>query len=131
MISDLFFPQSPPIIAEWQPIFLEPIVNSGERITVLIIIKNQKNEVTINRAIDEPILKLLYGKSSSHIIGLIEYLEKSIKNPLNWDIPFEGVYLGPWSTATDFSLEGVLLQALTLSSSGFVAQRFEMQSAPN
>ena len=117
MFSNLTFPNNPPIVAEWQPIFLEPIVNSGERITVLIIIKNDRDEISIHRAVDNSVLKFLYGKSSSQIIGLIDYLEKTIKDPLDWVTPFDGVYPGFWSTATDFSNEGILQQALAQSSS--------------
>lgn len=117
MFSDLVFPQDPPIVAEWQPIFLEPIINSGEKITVLILIKDNQNKFTINRVVDESVLKFLYGKSSDQIAGLIEYLERTIKNPFDWDVPFDGVHPGPWRTATDFSHEGILQQALAQSSS--------------
>lgn len=117
MFSDLVFPQNPPVVAEWQPIFLEPIINSGEKITVLILIKDNQNKFTVNRVVDESVLRFLYGKSFNQIAGLIEYLEKTITGPSDWDVPFDGVHPGPWRTATDFSHEGILQQALAQSSS--------------
>lgn len=117
MLSNLAFPQSPPILAEWQPVFLEPIVNSGERITILIIIKDTDGKFHINRTIDEVLLKSLYTKKSNQINGLIEYLAKIISKSPNWEVPFEGIYPGDWYKAADFSLEGVLKQALSLTSS--------------
>jgi len=117
MLSNLTFPHSPPVIAEWQPIFLEPIVNSGERIAILILIKEINGRISINKAIDEVVLKSLYAKKANQLNGLIEYLEKSIRNSLNWEVPFEGIYLGDWNKAADFSMDGILKQALTLTSS--------------
>lgn len=117
MLSDLVFPQSPPVFAEWQPVFLEPIVNSGERITILIIIKDSDGKFHINRTIDEALLKSLYARKSSQINGLIDYIATIISKSPNWEIPFEGIYLGDWYKAADFSLEGILNQALSLTSS--------------
>ncbi|TNL48333.1 hypothetical protein [Acinetobacter bereziniae] len=117
MFSDLVFPQSPPVFAEWQPVFLEPIVNSGERITILIIIKDADGKFHINRTIDEALLKSLYTSKSTQINGLIEYITTIISKSPNWEIPFEGIYQGDWNKAADFSLEGILNQALSLTSS--------------
>lgn len=117
MWSNLAFPQSPPVFAEWQPVFLEPIVNSGERITILIIVKDADGNLHINRTIDEALLKSLYAKKSNQINGLIEYLATIISKSPNWEIPFEGIYPGDWYKAADFSLEGILKQALSSTSS--------------
>lgn len=117
MLSNLVFPQSPPVFAEWQPVFLEPIVNSGERITILIIVKDADGKFHINRTIDEVLLKSLYTNKSNQINGLIEYLANIISKSPNWEIPFEGIYPGEWYKAADFSLEGILKQALSLTSS--------------
>lgn len=117
MFSSLVFPQSPPVFAEWQPIFLEPIVNSGERITILIIIKDVDGKFHINRTVNETLLKSLYTKKYNQINGLIEYLENIISKSPNWEIPFEGIYPGNWYRAADFSLEGIFNQALSLTSS--------------
>lgn len=117
MLSNLEFPQSPPVFAEWQPIFLEPIVNSGERITILIIIKETNGKIHIHRTIEDIVLKSLYAKKYNQINGLIEYLENIISKAPDWEIPFEGIHPGNWFGAADFSLEGVLKQALSLTSS--------------
>ncbi len=117
MLSDLVFPHSPPVFAEWQPVFLEPIVNSGERITILIIVKDADGKFHINRTIDESLLKSLYTKKYSQINGLIEYIATIISKSQDWEIPFEGIYPGDWYKAADFSLEGILDQALSLTSS--------------
>lgn len=117
MFSDLAFPQNPPVFAEWQPIYLEPIINSGERITILILLKDNNGKITINRAIDERVLKSLYSRNYSQISGLINYIENTISRSSNWTPPFDGIYVGGWSKAVDFSIEGILRQALSLTSS--------------
>lgn len=117
MLSNLTFPKSPPIVAEWRPIFLEPIINSGERIAILIIIRTNEGAFSVHRALDDKLIKILFGDNYCQINGLIEYIEKTIKSSTDWVIPFDGVYAPGWSKANDFSIEGILNQALTQTSS--------------
>jgi hypothetical protein len=39
MFDSLEFPEAPSFKAEWKPIYFEPIVNSGEKIVILIVVK--------------------------------------------------------------------------------------------
>ncbi|MBB4835009.1 hypothetical protein [Acinetobacter schindleri] len=117
MFSNLTFPKSPPIAAEWQPIFLEPIINSGERIAILIVIRTTDGAFSVHRALDDKLLKILFGDNHSQINGLIEYIEKTIKTSIDWVIPFDGVYAPGWTKTNDFSMEGILSQALSQTSS--------------
>lgn len=119
MFSKFNFPNIPPITAYWRAIYLEPILYSGEKITIFIIIKDENNKFSFHKAIKEDVIKQLFQKNSQNMLGLINYLERSfLRNDFpTWKIPFNGITLSEWFSAVDFSLEGILTQALTQSSS--------------
>lgn len=121
MFSNFTFPDSPTINAHWKAVQLEPIIHSGERITVLIILKDNFGNISIHKAIDEKVIQRLFNSNSSSFIGLINYLEKSFSNlsQNTWKEPFDGVYISEWINAVDFSISGILKQALLQTSSFF------------
>lgn len=112
------FPSSPNVIAEWKVVQLEPIINSGEKITVIILLRDSLGNVTIHKAIEEKIIEQLFQQNSNNLIGLINFLEKSFRDKSfdDWKSPFEGVYTSDWIKAIDFTLGGILKQALLQSS---------------
>lgn len=118
MTFNFDFPSSPNVIAEWKAVQLEPIINSGEKVTVIILLRDSFANVTIHKAIEEKIIEQLFQQNSNNIIGLINYLEKSFmdKSFDDWKSPFEGVYTTHWVKAIDFTLDGILKQALLQSS---------------
>lgn len=119
------FPTLPQYTAIWTPIYFEPIINSGERITIGLIAFNEaKNDKKVIKTVKYELLECIYGLQAVNINDLIDITIKSIEFFLdtsidvkNWNPPMQGVYLGTLKEASDYSLSGIFKQALIQSSS--------------
>lgn len=113
------FPSVPTCFGEWMAIYLEPMVNSGERITIAIAAKTFEGEYAVHRALTEPQLRCLYGSKADDINSLIAIITNSLSIHLGkssdmqaWLPPFTGVEFGSIHQAADESLNGILSQGL-------------------
>lgn len=115
------FPEPPKFKGEWRAIQLEPIVGSGERITVAISALGQNGEHKAIQAIRPELLECLYGNKAKDISNLISLILHSIKkqrNHLNeWIAPFEGVVITPAQKTISKDINGILRQAIQFSAS--------------
>lgn len=115
------FPNSPKFKGEWRAIQLEPIVGSGERITVAISALGQNGEHKAIQAIRPELLECLYGKQAKNMSNMISFILQSITaqcNNLNeWIAPFEGVVMSSAQKTISEDLNGILRQAIQLSAS--------------
>ncbi|MDY5106087.1 MAG: hypothetical protein SPE78_02910 [Actinobacillus minor] len=115
------FPELPRFKGEWRAIQLEPIVGSGERITVAISALGQNGEHKAIQAIRPELLECLYGnkaKDISNLISLILYSVKAQHTNLNeWVAPFEGVIMTSAQKTISEDIDGILRQAIQLSAS--------------
>ena len=121
---DQMFPKMPSYRGVWAPVFLEPIVGSGERVTIAVIAISKNNEYKVIQAIRNELLDCLYGMNSVNIQDMIDFVIKSFHTTIkknntidNWVSPFDGVILGKKVEAIDESLDGILRQAIRFSSS--------------
>ena len=113
------FPQIPNFKGEWRAIQLEPIIGSGERITVAISVLGQNGE---HKAIQAPeLLECLYGNKSKEMMKLIQLIIESVSNQTDnlqdWKPPFEGLTLSKAHHTSSKDIYGILRQAIQLSSS--------------
>ncbi|MFG0903404.1 hypothetical protein [Photobacterium damselae] len=118
------FPPLPLYKATWTAIQLEPIVGSGERITIAVCAIGENNEFRITQSLSDEILEMLFRNKKKHINDLIYIISKSLNNHLSkgiglneWKPPFMGVILGNINTAMDVDIDGVINQGLRFSSS--------------
>lgn len=118
------FPSEPTFSGTWQTLYLEPIVGSGERISVAVVATGSNNQYRIIQAIRPELLECLYGAQSQKMQGMIDWLIDSASNELKsrgklseWIAPFDGVKVGNLHVAADESIEGILKQAIRFSAS--------------
>jgi hypothetical protein len=121
---DNLFPASPDYKGCWHSILLEPIIGSGERITVLVVAIGNNTEFKIEQTVRRELLDCLYGTQSFKMQNMIDYLTESIEKELKqsgnlsrWTPPFAGVHLNDAIDAADHNIEGMLCQAVRFSSS--------------
>lgn len=117
------FPKVPEYRASWCPVYLEPIAQSGERITVAIVVK-ARDELHIQSVIRPPAIRALYGVKAAGVRGITELSVDSLKvhlqsgkSPSTWTPPLTGVFPGIWKEASGLSLRDVLSQAVQQSAS--------------
>lgn len=115
------FPQMPCFKGEWRAIQLEPIIGSGERITVAISVLGQNGEHKAIQAIRPELLECLYGNKSNEMMKMIDLILKSVSvqssNLNDWTPPFEGLILSKAHHTSSKDIYGILRQAIQLSSS--------------
>lgn len=135
------FPSEPTFYGTWQTLYLEPIIGSGERISVAVVAIGSDNQYRIIQAIRSELLECLYGKKSQNMQSIIDWLIESASNELKihrslseWVAPFDGVKIGSIHPAADDSIEGVLKQAIrftaSLSTLALDAEREEGEFQP-
>lgn len=117
------FPSAPALTGYWQAIYLEPIVLSGERITIACAAYTL-NEAEVSQSISEQLLSCLYGKKAPQIQNMIKWIVESAKAELEkngclseWKPPLAGVIAGKKIKAHDDSLNGLLNQAFRMTAS--------------
>jgi len=116
-------PDVPAYRAEWSPIYIEPIMGSGERITIAIAIQSD-SEFRVLQAIRSDVIRCLYGSQANRFTGLIDIAMQDISQQLqsglvlgNLAVPFEGVHIGEAYDAAADNIEGVMAQAIQLVAS--------------
>lgn len=112
------FPELPGLKAKWAPLYLEPILDSGERLTVAIIVKSG-SQAQIRSVLRPEAMRMLYGKHAGGLRGLVELTVDSLdahlkenKTPASWKPPVTGFHQGEFRDAMSFSMDGIVSQAI-------------------
>lgn len=123
-MMEKLFPEVPRYKGTWVPVYLEPMVGSGERITVAVAALAHNGEHRVIQAIRNELIDCLYGSKSDDfqdMVGwVIESLNAYIKSHRSledWVPPFDGVVLGNQKTGIDYDMNGLLKQAIRFSAS--------------
>lgn len=118
------FPSLPPYKAIYAPIYLEPIMGSGERLTVAIAAVGYDEKFKVVQTLPEKVIECLYGNEKENFSGLIGVITSSAINHLRekqnleyWEPPFTGAILGEITETYAADLNGVFVQALKMHSS--------------
>lgn len=118
------FPDNPSLKGVWHAIYLEPIIGSGERITVAVAAITSSSEFSVIQAIRSELLDCLYGMQAQNIQNMITWLISSATEFITssgsldgWKAPFEGVICTDATHASDSSIDGILKQAIRFSAS--------------
>ncbi|MCH7330234.1 hypothetical protein [Acinetobacter modestus] len=117
MFDSLEFPEAPSFKAEWKPIYFEPIVNSGEKIVILIVVKNN-NELNYFEALHDSVIDSLYGAKALPFKNLVKYIKSQLELNLGeLNDCIEGVHSGHWRNASSVNLNGIVRQGLKRTAS--------------
>ncbi|MFT4927515.1 MAG: hypothetical protein ACI8WB_003626 [Phenylobacterium sp.] len=121
---NLTFPEMPSYQGSWQSIYLEPVIGSGERITIATVAISASGEYKVIQAIGDELLDCLYGTHAIQMQNMIDLIISSLNNCLAehgrlecWQAPIDGVILGQSSVALDTDLDGILRQAIRFTAS--------------
>lgn len=116
------FPDLPSYEAEWAAVYMEPIVQSGERLTIGVVAFD--GTLAAGRAaITDKALHCLYGDSASGMQHMIEMaLQRAKSHAANgfsgkFSAGMHGVSIGPRRAGIGNDLEDILQQATSLTSS--------------
>ncbi len=120
------FPQVPTnhISVEWCPIFFEPIIGSGERITIGVGTLSHTGEVQCHSTITPNRCKKIFGQDNElinhiikiSIISLHEHLENT-RSFVNWMPPTSGLFKGEVRQISAKNLDEAIKLVLPISSS--------------
>ena len=116
-------PSLPSYQGHYQAIQLEPITQSNERISVLILATSKTDFKIINTLTPE-IITCMFGDSAGQISNIINLTQESISEHLanngkfdDWQPPFSGIYKSKSHQTLSTDIEGILFQGLTSYSS--------------
>lgn len=116
------FPRIPDYEATWAPVYLEPIIKSGERITIAVVARSG-SDVSGCLAISEKALKCLYGEQAGGMRRMMSVaLEQALVHARHsFDGEFrssiQGVKLGRLRQGLGTNMRHILQQACSLSAS--------------
>ena len=121
----LFPPRNENIRAQWMPIYIEPMVGSGERICIGVATVSDDGFLVVPVvALDR--LECLYGKEVGAVLLAADFVTNDLRNALakdgaaalgNWNPPMEGAYCGRIAHGAGASLEEIARTGLMMCAS--------------
>lgn len=124
--EDLFsqLPDPPKFRGKWVPVYLEPMMASGERLTVAVAAIGVDGSSLVKVALRNEKIQAMYGDKGSAFNSIIETLVASLQYHLHtkqtfegWSIPFSGISLGTERDAMSKDIIGILRQAVAMTAS--------------
>lgn len=120
------FPELPRFRATWAPIYLEPIIGSGERITIAIAAIADDGSIHVHPVLKEENVRCFLGSATPRFLNLAGLCIESARRHLetersleDWKPPMEGAILGEQMRVYSKNMTGVIRMAV--KSSAFLA----------
>ena len=117
-------PAEPAYAGSWMSIYLEPMMGSGEKLTVAVAAVGESGEVKVCPAIRPHVLEAMFGSRSGGLTRLIDTIAESLKNHITargefegWKPPVSGVSVGMVRKTFSTDLTGLLRQAVAMTAS--------------
>lgn len=117
-------PSLPSHSGKWVSVYLEPMLGSGERLTIIVAAVTSDREILVKPAIRKEVVEAMYGLRSSSFNNMVDLISNSLKSHLNnggdfteWQPPLSGITIGTPRDAVSSTITGILRQAVSLSSS--------------
>lgn len=117
------FPYLPNYKGKWWPVFMEPIVGSGERIAVAIIAEGADGDIAWHQGISKRVMTALGKNTATGLTGLIstaiDHYLKSRNSGLHFDEappPFSGFFVGAANATHSKDISGILEQGIRSTS---------------
>ncbi|CAH1589449.1 hypothetical protein [Vibrio rotiferianus] len=118
------FPSLPLYKGSWGSVQIEPIIGSGERITIAVCAVGDDGDYRVVQSLSDELLEFLYKTQKSNMSDLINIITSSLskhlslnKNISEWSAPISGVLIGSINDGLDVDIDGVIDQGLRFSSS--------------
>ncbi|MCA9420420.1 MAG: hypothetical protein KC592_05350 [Nitrospira sp.] len=119
----------PTLQATWAPVYLEPIMHSGERIAIGVAGVSSTGERLVVPTISESQLTCIFGPEGSDLFNIVqigledlkEFLDDSVELE-NWDSPLSGVQIGDTRKSLGDDLTSILNLGIrrTASFAGYI-----------
>lgn len=118
------FPFPPSFEATWFPMYWEPMITSGERITAGIVIVGSNGEIYANASLRRDVLKVIYKDQADSALDMISWLVDSArtyaeknKSLDGWTPPFDGAFVGDARRAQGEDFQDIFVQAVQMTAS--------------
>jgi hypothetical protein len=118
------FPELPFYEGKWSPIYWEPILLSGERLTVFVAAIGADGHAVVKVILRDDILKVLFPENYSQVSDLLSWASDDLLVHLSevgscdsWDAPITGMFVGEEYPALSTDVYGIILQAIPMCSS--------------
>lgn len=117
-------PPKPEYSGVWTSIYLEPMLASGERLTIAVAARGENGEIKVCPAIRPNVLEAMFGDRSTGLARMIKVIASSLQAHLQaggdfstWVRPVSGVTIGPLRQTSSSDLTGLLRQAVSMTAS--------------
>jgi len=124
--DDVFskLPEMPNFVGQWAPVYLEPMMASGEKLTIAVAALGCDGTSLVRMALHSDKVHALYGEKAESFINIIQTIVTSLQFHLHtkqtfeeWSPPFGGVTLGNVRDGMSSGLLGLLRQAVSMTAS--------------
>ncbi|MBF8692388.1 hypothetical protein [Pseudomonas fulva] len=117
-------PPNPSYHGSWTSIYLEPMMGSGERLTVAVAAIGESHEVRVHPALRPHVLESMFGSKSAGLAKLIDVIAASLLSHVEntggfsgWKPPVSGVTMGLIRSTRSSDITGLLRQAVAMTAS--------------
>lgn len=125
MLNILHIPSTPSHIATILPVYFEPMLGSGERLTIAIGAISEDGKINdVQQVIRQDVLECMYGKQAKGIQNFIEIVVEDLRESIregksfsDWTPPLNGIFKGPERKEAADRWEDIFKHASLLHSS--------------
>ena len=117
-------PAAPSFQGSWASVYLEPMMASGERLTVAVAAIGKNGECRVSPAIRPHVIDAMFGAQAAGMAKMIGLICSSLQHHLQyrssfdgWISPMSGVSLGRVRETSSADLVGLLRQAVSMTAS--------------
>lgn len=117
-------PPAPTYPGQWAPIYLEPMMASGESLTIAVAARGRNSECRVCPAIRPHVLDAMFGQKSAGVGKIIALACSSLQRHLQdngsfegWAPPVSGMRVGRVRETVSSDILGLLRQAVALTAS--------------
>lgn len=117
-------PSTPAYPGTWTSIYLEPMMASGERLTIAVAAIGKNGECRVSPAIRAHVLDAMFGIQAEGLSKMIKLVCSSLQRHIQltnsfdgWSPPFSGVTLGKIRDTSSSDIVGLLRQAVSMTAS--------------
>lgn len=117
-------PAAPSFEGSWTSVYLEPMMASGERLTVAVAAIGKNGESRVSPAIRPHVIEAMFGVQAAGMAKMIGLICSSLQQHLQlrscfdgWISPMSGVSLGRVRETSSVDLVGLLRQAVSMTAS--------------
>lgn len=117
-------PALPPYSGLWAPVYLEPMMGSGERLTIAVAAIGEDGQADVRQAIRPHVLEAMFGEQNAKISKLVGLIVASLRAHAvsersfsGWKPPISGVALGSPRATRSADISGLLRQAVAMTAS--------------